>query len=57
VAAVIGIGFPEVRPSGAVTDALIISETGRLKKEASTIPGIMAGQLERRVMRQRGFYL
>jgi len=44
VAAAIGIGFPEVRPSGKVTDATIISEIGRLKEEAGMVQGVMARQ-------------
>jgi hypothetical protein len=44
VAAVIGIGFPEARPSGMTTDATIISETGPLQEEAGMVQGVMARQ-------------
>jgi hypothetical protein len=44
VAALTCIGFPEVRPSGMVTDATIISEIGRLKEEAGMVQGVMAKQ-------------
>jgi len=54
VAAVIGIGFPEVCPSGIVTDETIISETGPLKEEAGMVQGVMARPDTRRVVALRG---
>jgi hypothetical protein len=49
-----GIGLPEVRPSGMPTDATIISETAPLKKEAGMVQGAMASQDEMLVVRLRG---
>jgi hypothetical protein len=53
VAAVIGIGFPEVCPSGRVTDVTIISEIGRVKEEAGMVQGVMARQDKRRLVALR----
>jgi hypothetical protein len=38
-----GVGFPEIRLAGMVTDATIISETGRVKEEAGLVQGVVAG--------------
>jgi hypothetical protein len=43
VAAVIGIGRPEVRRSGKMTDVTIISETGHAKEEAGLVQKVTAG--------------
>jgi hypothetical protein len=45
-----GIGFPEVGPSGMVTDVTIISERGRLQEEAGMVQGVMARPDKRRVV-------
>jgi hypothetical protein len=45
-----GIGFPEVCPSGMVTDVTIISERGRLQEEAGMVQGVMARPDKRRVV-------
>jgi hypothetical protein len=34
-----GIGFPELHPSGLITDVTIISETGPWKEEAGMVQG------------------
>jgi hypothetical protein len=47
----------QVRPSGIVTDATIISELGGAKEEAGLVQGAMARQYQRRVVELRGSYL
>jgi hypothetical protein len=47
-----GLGFPEVRFSGMVTDATIISEPGPWKEEAGTVQGVMGRQDQRRLIWQ-----
>jgi hypothetical protein len=53
VAAVVGIGFPEVCPSGRVTDATIISELYPWKEEASLVQRVRARPDKRRVGAQK----
>jgi hypothetical protein len=51
-----GIGFPEVCPSGMVTDDTIISERGRWKEEAGMVPGVAARPDKSQVVVLRGKY-
>ena len=54
MAAVIVIGFPEVCPSGMVTDVTFISEIGRWQEEAGMVQGGVARQDKRLVVALRG---
>ena len=42
----IGIGCPEVRPSGLMTDKAIISELSPSKEEAGMVHGVVLGFLK-----------
>jgi hypothetical protein len=45
-----GIGCPEIRPSGMPTAVTIIPELGSWKEEAGTVQGVMARQNKRRTL-------
>jgi hypothetical protein len=47
-----GLGFPEIQPSGTLTNVSIISETGPWKKEAGLVQEVMAKPDKGRIRRR-----